>query len=69
MKKDNLPAKAVIKYISEPDHCPFCGSDDIEGDRMEIMGTSAYQPIKCNKCGKKWDDIYKLTGIFLRETD
>jgi len=44
-------------------HCPYCGSDDIEGGHAEYDDNYSWRPVKCNKCGEEWDDIYTLSGI------
>lgn len=44
-------------------HCPECGSEDIEGAQMDLIGDLVYQDIKCHHCGFVWSDRYQLTGI------
>ncbi|MHC4093936.1 MAG: hypothetical protein ACYSVY_27300 [Planctomycetota bacterium] len=44
-------------------HCPFCESDDIEGGFVEIDAGYTHQSIHCLKCGKEWNDVYKLHDV------
>ena len=44
--------------------CPFCQSDSIEAQQMEIPdGGETYQVVECHDCKKKWQDIYHLIGF------
>lgn len=45
--------------------CPYCRTEDIEGDHVEIDVSIARQPVRCNnpECGHAWDDIYTLTSV------
>ena len=49
------------KYLENSHHCPYCGSDQIEGGSIE--GENAYQKVGCNDCYKEWRDVYKLTDV------
>ena len=57
-----MKQRTDAQYIDRPNHCPFCDSDDIEGDGIEIEAFNAYQDIHCLKCVKSWTDYYVLTG-------
>ena len=54
--------KTQAEYLASLSHCPFCDSDQIEGGFLEMDGSSAWQPVVCNDCGKGWNDIYNLVG-------
>ena len=54
-KQQYLEAKGV--------NCPFCGSSQIEGASVEINAGSAYQPIGCLECDKRWKDVYTLQDV------
>lgn len=43
-------------------HCPFCNSENIEGQQVEINDAGAEQEICCLDCDKEWVDFYKLAG-------
>lgn len=49
--------------------CPFCRSDQIEGDSVDIHDRYATQEVSCSACGKTWDDRYKLIGYDSREEE
>ena len=39
------------KYCNEdPNHCPFCGSDNISGGPIDGYDICATRNIKCNDC-------------------
>jgi hypothetical protein len=42
--------------------CPFCCSDDLNGDDFNVDQGTCSQEISCLACGKGWHDIYQLTG-------
>lgn len=45
-------------------HCPFCGSEDLQGaDHIEADMDGASQPVECYTCGKTWTDLYVLIGV------
>jgi len=52
------------EYMINPHTCPFCGSEDISGGayNSEEYG-SVLQNVKCDGCGKKWEDHYKLVDV------
>jgi hypothetical protein len=43
--------------------CPYCKSNNIEGDSYEMHGNCVSQPISCLDCERQWEDVYTLTGI------
>lgn len=52
------------KYLqSRGVRCPFCESDQIEGDHIDVCAAGAYQPIYCLVCDRSWTDEYTLTDI------
>ena len=48
--------------------CPYCKSDDVEGDLPEIDSGLVVQESKCNTCGAEWHDIYRLVCFTSPET-
>ena len=46
--------------------CPYCASQDIRADGMDVDGSTAWQEVSCNFCQKKWTDLFTLTGITVR---
>lgn len=53
----------IEKYLACSSKCPFCGSDNISGDSIDIVSGEAYQEITCNECENEWMDVYQLVGI------
>jgi hypothetical protein len=43
--------------------CPYCKSNMVEGDSVEVGGDTAWQEITCNDCGAGWTDLYTFSGI------
>ncbi len=57
-----LNQKTKDRYVDHGGiNCPYCGSDDIEGQGWEWDGQ--YQNIECHKCHKCWRDCYSLVDI------
>ncbi len=50
-------------------HCPYCGSENIEGQSIDIDGDTAEQEVGCNDCNKSWYDKYRLTGVWVPSTE
>jgi transcription elongation factor Elf1 len=48
------------EYLKSGAFCPFCKSHEIEGGPVDIVGTSAFQNVKCIACGASWQDEYWL---------
>ena len=40
--------------------CPFCGSDQIEGDGFDVENLHAWQEMTCLCCDADWRDVYRL---------
>lgn len=40
--------------------CPKCGSNQIEGQEVEIMPGSARQDVSCLECDAEWAEFYTL---------
>ncbi|MFQ5491992.1 MAG: hypothetical protein ACE5GE_14845 [Phycisphaerae bacterium] len=47
--------------------CPFCDGDQIEGGPVEIDEGQAIQPVGCLNCDRRWNDVYTLHDIEVRE--
>lgn len=52
-------------YLSNPNICPFCKSNDLETEQFEVVDDSgeAKQIVSCNHCYKAWTDVYKLSDV------
>ena len=44
-------------------HCPKCGSEQIQGDSIEIDGNSTWQRVGCLDCDAEWVDTYTLSDV------
>ncbi len=44
-------------------NCPYCASDDLEGEAVDTDATKITQKTKCNGCGQNWKDFYKIMGV------
>jgi transposase-like protein len=42
--------------------CPFCKSDQIEGEHIEVDAGGAFQDVSCLGCDRTWTDYYILVG-------
>ena len=58
-----LTNKQKKAYLKHSHRCPFCKSENIEGEAVEIDDGIAWQPIRCLDCNKNWSDLYKLIGV------
>jgi hypothetical protein len=61
-KKDRHIKQGSIK-------CPYCGSEDITGEEVEIEENMATQEVFCSDCERGWRDIYKLVDVEEIEED
>ncbi len=50
-------------YITNPTHCPHCGSNYISGEFIEVNSGYKNQRVSCEKCGRIWMEIYKLIDV------
>ena len=55
MKKEYLEAGGML--------CPYCGSHSVRADHIDCDSDEAWSKVRCEDCGKKWKDLYKLTDI------
>lgn len=46
--------------------CPFCRSQNCEGEPVEFDAGYALQEVGCNDCGRAWRDVYTLTSYEAR---
>jgi C4-type Zn-finger protein len=51
------------KYLENSNICPVCGSNNLDGDSIEVDYHIAWQNIWCVSCGFSWTDEYTLTGM------
>jgi hypothetical protein len=64
MPKNKLTKADKENYVSHPNHCPYCESDDIDaGQGADFDEELCTVGVLCNDCGKTWTDVYKLVSI------
>ena len=59
-----LTSKQIQDYIDKGgNHCPSCGSKDIEGGTTLTDSGIAWQKVRCHDCKFEFQDSYRLVGI------
>jgi len=53
-------SKDKVELDGERGCCPYCGSEDIDYDALELEGESLYFPATCNECGNEFNEWYEL---------
>lgn len=52
------------KYLADGgNHCPACGSSEMECSILETDGLAAWRTVECDKCPATWQENFVLTGI------
>ena len=67
-KLKTLTAARKLAYLRRGASCPYCRSESITGDSVDIEGNRASQEVSCQNCGKTWRDIYRLADVEEIET-
>jgi len=57
-----LTQQAIDEYVANPHHCPYCGSQNIDGGKMDWSSPLAQQ-VSCPNCNKSWQDVLKVVDI------
>lgn len=61
-----LTQKQKAAYLKDPNACPYCGSPAIDSDSFQTddnTSTVATSQVKCQTCGKGWQETFTLTSI------
>lgn len=58
-----LNHEEVAAYIAKGGFCPYCGSEAIEGDSVDISQRIATQDTHCRDCEAEWQDRYTLSHM------
>lgn len=59
-----LSEEKIKEYIEKDNpQCPYCNSENLYYDSIEIADNKAYQEISCIDCNNCWSDVYTLTTI------
>lgn len=51
------------KYKENPNACPFCGSENIDGGHFEASDDMVYRDVQCQTCNMTWTEHFALTHI------
>lgn len=53
---------AEVALKKRPDLCPYCGSDQMEGDAVDIIDDAmkSTQDLTCTICRAKFSVVYKI---------
>jgi transcription elongation factor Elf1 len=59
-----MPKLTSDEYVlKEGMTCPSCGHTGcVEGERLDVDASGAWQNCSCNSCGAEWTDSYTLSG-------
>ena len=59
-----LTQKMKRAYLKSPVRCPWCRTGEIESPPdLKADSGEARQLVMCCKCGRRWTDIYRLSGV------
>ena len=50
-------------YLANPSLCLFCSSPDIEVVSYDGSGPAPCYQIRCETCGREWNDVYDLVDV------
>jgi predicted Zn-ribbon and HTH transcriptional regulator len=65
-----LTKKQVREYLKNPNRCPYCGSYQINSDKLDADGfNTATANVDCDKCKNQWVDIYEIVNVNAAEED
>lgn len=55
--------RTAYLHSAEPNLCPYCKGDDVQGGFVEIDGKQASQNVLCVDCHAEWRDVYVLSTV------
>ncbi len=53
----------LSKYLSNPNSCPFCGSDNITAGNTDFSEINAWRDIRCTDCKEEWTEEFTITNV------
>jgi C4-type Zn-finger protein len=62
-----LTEQQKTDYLNSSSLCPYCKSSNINAERIEADGESAWGEVECEDCGERWTDVYTLTDVETRD--
>lgn len=64
----SLGKEKFNRYVIEGgQQCPFCSEETLRFEDLVVDNCMAHQRIKCNSCGKEWEDRYVLASVEFEE--
>ena len=64
MMRQATKEEDVQEYISDPNHCPFCKSENISAGNFEDEGLSAgFRIVTCDDCHLEWDEVWHMVDM------
>ena len=59
-----MDEKQKARYMKDQDRCPYCQSDNINGEGFDVYDSDTiWQRIICGDCKKEWNDIYQFVNV------
>jgi formate dehydrogenase maturation protein FdhE len=55
--------EAKHEYMRNPDHCPYCKSQELWAEHTEHDTHGAWRLVKCQDCSKDWREVFTFTRI------
>ncbi len=56
--------KELLKAIKgDVDHCPFCGSENLDAGDLDPDGVEAVSDVSCEDCGAEWKEGFRLNWV------
>lgn len=55
--------KTTVKYLKNPNKCPYCGSYNITANPATFDDFGGTRPVECENCRKEWIEKFEITGI------
>ncbi len=62
-KLKTLTAARKRSYLRHGGGCPYCRSESVTGESVDIDGNAVSQEVSCQDCGRTWRDIYRLADV------
>ena len=62
-KLKTLTLARKLAYLRRGSSCPYCRSESVTGESVDIEGNQASQEVACQECERTWRDIYRLVGV------
>lgn len=50
-------------YLRRGSSCPYCRSESVTGESVNIEGRQASQEVSCQECERTWRDVYRLADV------